>query len=151
MERIEEIMKAVARSHRDDTTVIVCLFTGATPASCAAMPRSPTPEVGTAVDEGFPAVLANAFEVNPSTHDGAVMVGRTDGRVDYVVTGWSFRLFAEGARTATIEVNRGSAFNSCLAMSTVAGVDCIYLASRNGLEKFQSGTWSAVSFAEMHD
>jgi hypothetical protein len=141
MERIEEIIKALALHQADDATVIVCLFTGASPMSCAAMPRLPSPETGMPFDNAFPAILDHAVKLNPSIHDGAIMVGRTDATAAYKVTGWSFRLFAGNALTASNNVNRGSAFNSCLAMSKVAGVDRIYLASRQRLEKFESGMW----------
>ena len=40
--------------------------------------------------------------------------------------------------------NRGSAFNSCLEMSCVAGVDCMYLVSEGRLIRFENG---GISFA----
>jgi hypothetical protein len=147
MERIEKIIKALARKHAGDATIIVCLFTGTCPPSCAPMPRFPTPETGMPFDDGFPSVLADVVRLNPSVHDGAVMVGRIDASSAYRVTGWSFRLFAGDTCTLPSAMNRGSAFNSCLSMSTINGVDRIYLASRNGLERFEKGTWSAISLA----
>ena len=135
MEGIENIIKALTRQQSDSATIIVCMFTGAPPSLCAAMPRLPNPEIGMPFDDTFPTMFAQAIEANPSIHDGAIMVGRADASLDYKVAGWSFRLFAGGTPTASVAVNRGSAFNSCLSMSTVAGVDCIYLATRSGLER----------------
>lgn len=144
MEGIEKIIKALARKQAGDATIIVCLFTGTSPCSCTPMPRLPRPEIGMPFDDGFPALLANAVKVNPSVHDGAIMVGRIDASSAYKVTGWSFRLFAGDTCTAPSAVNRGSAFNSCLSMSTVNGVDRIYLASQKRLERFEKGTWSTI-------
>jgi hypothetical protein len=115
------------------STVILCFYTGNLPGYCAPMPRAPSPSIGQPFDEGFAAVLASATRLNPAVHDGAIMIGRADRDSRYLISGWSFRLFA-GAVTPSIEANRGSAFNSCIAMSIVTGVDELYLISTAGIE-----------------
>jgi hypothetical protein len=62
------------------------------------------------------------------------MIGRTDPASPYVVSGWSFRLFAKTA-ASIVEPNRGSAFNSCIAMSLVDRIDGLYLISKLGIER----------------
>jgi hypothetical protein len=145
MTRTEEIIAASIRHQTAHATYIICLFTGDLPAACEAMPRLPSPQTGIPFDDSFPEVLAQAVNLNPAVHDGAIMVGRTDSGCAYQVAGWSFRLFAGHARAATNASNRGSAFNSCLAMSIVEGVDCIYLASGKHLEKFEHGLGAVVN------
>ena len=66
------------------------------------------------------------------------MVGRRYPTEAYRVVGWSYRLFPEPALCDT-EPNRGSAFNSCLAMSVVPTIDRLYLMSRMNLLRFQGG------------
>jgi hypothetical protein len=102
------------------------------------MPRTPSPSVGQLFDEDFAAVLATAIRLNPAVHDGAIMIGRADCYSPYIISGWSFRLFA-GSAISLIEANRGSAFNSCIAMSTVTGVDGLYLISKAGIERCSRG------------
>src|SRR5258707_424134 len=87
--------------------------------------RSPThsqPKIGQVLDISFTDHLAAAYELNAAVHDGAVMLGRDSTSNQYKVSGWSYRLFPEGTPSGQVP-NRGSAFNSCLAMSTVCGVD----------------------------
>lgn len=67
-----------------------------------------------------------ALTLNPAVHDGAVMVGRRTKVAPYFVTGWSYRLFPPSAQLDDVP-NRGSAFNSCIAMSLVSEVDRLYL------------------------
>jgi hypothetical protein len=98
------------------------------------MPRDPVPPVGVPFEDGFAATLANATLLNPAVHDGAIMIGRVDPAAPYVVSGWSFRLYAKPP-ASSVGTNRGSAFNSCIAMSLVAGIDGIYLISKLGVER----------------
>jgi hypothetical protein len=107
------------------------------------MLRSPEPAVGQPLDASFPDHLAKALDVNTAVHDGAVMLGRDDTNSPYRVTGWSYRLFPVGAAQST-EPNRGSAFNSSLAMSTVRGVDRVYLISRGTIYRFVKGSVSRL-------
>jgi len=120
-------------------TVMACLFTGELfPPFCSPMLRSPNPGVGMTWDGGFARVLRDVLAFNPSIHDGAVMVGRRTAEESYRILGWSFRLFPpESAYSA--QPNRGSAFNSCLAMSNVTNIDCVYLQSVYGVFSFVRG------------
>jgi hypothetical protein len=136
---IDDVFRKMAGRHRAEGTLIVCFYTGDTlPSSCAAMPRSPAPATGVPFDQNFPKLLAQAIATNPAVHDGATMVGRSHPSDVYVVTGWSFRLFPDAAKTDA-EINRGSAFNSCFAMSFVRSVDCVYLLSGSDLFRFEGG------------
>jgi len=89
-------------------------------------------------DETFVEHLSSAWEQNPSIHDGAVMIHRPALTDKYRVAGWSYRLFPPST-TAGTPSNRGSAFNSCFAMSGVAGVDALYLVVASGIWKFGDG------------
>jgi hypothetical protein len=89
-------------------------------------------------DESFPLVFAGSLVENPAIHDGAIMIGRSEKIAPYRIIGWSHRLYPrEGPRRA--EPNRGSAFNSCLAMSAVEMVDRVYLISRGKVFRFEKG------------
>ena len=66
------------------------------------------------------------------------MIGRVDSAEPYRVLGWSFRLFPPEA-VVKGPANRGSAFNSCLAMSIIPRIDCVYLISRTGTFVFRNG------------
>jgi hypothetical protein len=123
-----------------ESTLIVCFYTGSTlPPRCAPMPRTPAPPTGTPFDRTFPDVVARARRENPAIRDGAIMTGRSHLTERYTLTGWSFRLFPDSLAITT-EANRGSAYNSCLAMSAVATVDFVYLLSGGGLFRFEKGS-----------
>jgi hypothetical protein len=139
MQSIDQIMRDVAARRATGTTVIVCLYTAPSPpASCEPMPRRPAPAIAMAFDRTFPAVLARATGENPAVRDGAVMVGRTQRNEPYRVAGWSFRLFPQ-VTVADGRPNRGSAFNSCLSMSSEANVDAVFLVSEGGAFRFAKG------------
>lgn len=53
------------------------------------------------------------------------------------IAGWSHRLHPPAVNTTV--PNKGSAFNSCAAMSCVPGVDALYLISRDGIFAFCRG------------
>jgi hypothetical protein len=144
MESIGQILQRMASGASAHATVIICLFTGETlPASCAPMLRQPAPKTGMLFDSTFPEVHAHAIAQNSAAHDGAVMVGRTTGSDPYRIVGWSFRLFPS-AQFIEPTANRGSAFNSALAMSLVAIVDSVYLLSGKTIYRFHDGTTSEV-------
>lgn len=120
-------------------SMMLCLFTGdGLPDYCAAMPRDPLPATGFLLGEDFLQIYAQAITTNTAIHDGAIMVGRRDESELYRLEGWSYRLFPPDA-VKTTEMNRGSAFNSCLAMSKAAKVDATYLVSGGRLLRFISG------------
>ena len=138
MDQIDNLFKNFDTTSAGQASTIVCLFTGGNlPSKCAPMPRMPMPPIGMRLDINFPAVLAEAVAQNPAIHDGAIMAGRRDQNDPYRILGWSFRLFPDEAPHEAAP-NRGSAFNSCLAMSVVPSVDRIYLMSERRLFRFKN-------------
>jgi hypothetical protein len=139
MDASDDIFLDISAGQEAPGTAMVCLFTGNLfPPFCSPMLRDPSPAVGVGWDRAFRNVLTTALALNPSIHDGAVMVGRRTVEASYRILGWSFRLFPpESAYMA--QPNKGSAFNSCLAMSNVAHVDCVYLRSIDGVFRFKRG------------
>ena|SRR5271155_2982735 len=137
MDEVDRIFVSINSQRGIGSAVIACLYTGRDlPPHCAPMPRLPKPVSGMILDESFPFVLARTIESNPAVHDGAIMIGRRPGTLPYHVVGWSYRLYPpRGPRKG--EPNRGSAFNSCLAMSSVETIDRVYLISRGGLFRFE--------------
>ena len=145
MDEFDQIFITIANCRGlGEAPVMACLYTGAgTPDGCAPMPRSPEPAIGMPFDDNFADRLMATLTLNPAVHDGAILVGRAAGDMDYRVTGWSHRLFPPAIATVQF-VNRGSAFNSCLAMSMVQRVDCLYLVARRAIHRFQAGSVSLI-------
>jgi hypothetical protein len=137
MDEVDRVFVA-CRQQATVLPIIACFYTGPDlPGCCAPMPRSPLARIGVVFGQQFPSMMADALSLNPAIHDGAVMIGRAPPSLTYIVTGWSYRLFpAENALRP--EPNRGSAFNSCAAMSTVPTIDRVYLVSADGVYKFTS-------------
>lgn len=133
----EAIAAALRRRPASTLPVILCFFTGQQPRAATPMPRDPAPPVGGRFGADFPEVLATAVALNPSIHDGAVMIGRTVAGEPYRIRGWSHRLHPPEA--GATQANRGSAFNSCAAMSTVEGVDRLLLVARHETFLFRAG------------
>jgi hypothetical protein len=96
-----------------------------------------------AFDINFSSVFGQALAATPAVHDGAILIGREKASDVYHVVGWSYRLFPPPSPAAA-EPNRGSAFNSCLAMSNVEAIDRIYLASAAGIFIFRQGCVSRL-------
>jgi hypothetical protein len=139
MDKIDHIFTAVAAQQTSYAPIMACLYTGATkPPGCAPMARMPEPETGMTLDGTFASHLTSALAFNAAVHDGVTMVGRNVAMTCYRVTGWSYRLFPPPSTVAE-EPNRGSAFNSCLAMSLVDSVDRLYLVSRGSVICFERG------------
>jgi hypothetical protein len=92
---------------------------------------------GAVFGEDFVDILAEAVRCNHAIHDGAVMLGRASPEERYEVSGWSHRLHPP-ATTSNV-INKGSAFNSCAAMSCVSGVDALFLIAREGTFVFCGG------------
>jgi hypothetical protein len=109
-----------------ETTLILCFFTGERlPQFVAPMVLAPEPPADCVFDADFAGVRMSVLELNSAAHDGAVMVGRKSAAEDYRVVGWSHRMFPpDGPRKGA--ANRGTAYNSCLAMSQIASVDLVY-------------------------
>jgi len=130
--------------HRRPPSLMLCLYTGLNlPACCEPMLRDPNPDTGTRWGDHFMDAYFAALAINPAVHDGAVGIGRTDFTESYAIMAWSLRLFPSPSGVNT-EANRGSAFNSCLAMSSVAGVDRLYLVTAGQLMCFEDRTWWSI-------
>lgn len=134
---LSSIALALGRSDGLILPVILCFFTGHAPEYASPMPRSPAPEAGMTFGENFGDILADALRQNQAVHDGAVMLGRPARENKYRVSGWSYRLHPPAISISV--VNKGSAFNSCLAMSCLTGVDALFLIAREGTFKFCEG------------
>jgi hypothetical protein len=117
--------------------LILCFFNGALPANASPMLRTPAPEVGMAYDDSFERMYRNAVALNPSVHDGAILIGRGGGMAGYRIRGWSYRLFSPSRTNST--ANKGSAWNSCLAMSMDEDVEAMVLASGDDLIGLANG------------
>ncbi len=133
------IREILSRLPPVETTLIVCFFTGKRlPQFVAPMVLVPEPPVNFTFDASFPSVRASVLQLNPAVHDGAVMVCRESVAEDYRIIGWSHRMFPpEGSRKGA--ANRGTAHNSCLAMSQITSVDMLYLQSRGQRVVFRHG------------
>jgi hypothetical protein len=139
MDEVDAIFLRIGEQAGARSPVIACFYTRSKlPPSCAPMLRVPEPDVGAVFNAGFPSILADALLRNPAVHDGAIMIGRAGRAMPYHITGWSYRLYPpEGP--GGFEPNRGSAFNSCLAMSRVESVDRVYLKSKEKVIRFEKG------------
>lgn len=122
-----------------EDTLIVCFFTGKLlPRFVSPMVLLPEPPLNCAFGADFGSVRASVLLLNPAVHDGAVMVGREDAAKEYRIVGWSHRMFPpEGSQKGG--ANKGTAYNSCLAMSQIASVDMLYLQSRRQRVVFRLG------------
>lgn len=115
-------------------TGIIVLYTGPSiPEYATEMLRHPVPITGHTVDDRFALVLQGALEANSSVHDGAIMCGRISYGHEYRIMGWSYRLHPPPHEGVVLIPNKGSAFNSSLAMSFVNTVDrVLYWSSGTG-------------------
>ena len=107
------------------------------------MPRLPSPQIGAALDGGFPDAYRRALVENVEIHDGAIIAGRASTADNYAVIGWSYRLFPPPVANV-VEANRGSAFHSALAMSAEADVDAVLLLARREVIIFKNGAITSV-------
>jgi hypothetical protein len=99
------------------------------------MRLNPSPAVGAPFSADFATSIDEAYRENAASHDGAVLLQREDFKSPYKIVGWSYRLASQQI-TSSGDANRGSAYNSCLAMALEPGVDFIALASSYGVEIF---------------
>ena len=119
--------------------LIMVFYTGpSTPTECVPMRREPRPAVGFQIGANFNEHLANAFALNPSIHDGALVFGRIDDTDSYTLREWSMRIVSSHVAKAA-EANRGSAYHSALALSSSNNVDLVCLFTQKNLEVFQDG------------
>lgn len=139
MDAIDEIFTNPTLRQANASPLLVCLYTGSDECpSAAPMPRSPQPSIDCALDRTFADHYRTAVDLNPAIHDGAVIVQRIHRGELYRVAGWSYRLYPPRC-DATEVLNRGSAFNSCLAMSVLDGLDRVYLVSISSVTRFEQG------------
>lgn len=137
--KIENILLATVSNSALPGTGIVCFYTSTNlPDFVEPMLRSPNIPLGSKFDITFSDKLLDAIKLNPSVHDGAILVGRETSAGSYNITGWSCRLFPPSAPVEFV-ANRGSAFNSCHAMSVLHEVDAIYLWSSGKIYRFENG------------
>lgn len=108
------------------------------------MPRDPAPATNMEFAGDFLAAYREAVLLNPAIHDGAVLLRRELASMPYSVAAWSMRLFPPPKANIS-QTNRGSAFNSCLEMSCISEVDCMYLVSDGRLILFKNGQIHTVS------
>lgn len=149
-DEIDLILVKLAEAGVGVSPLLLCFFTGAElPPYCAPMLRIPEPQHGMALDESFRQVLESALRVNPAIHDGAVMVGRLRSGQPYQVRGWSFRLFPPPGSVQD-QPNRGSAFNSCLAMSSQAGIDRLYMVTKGKVMRFVRGRRNYLDVGDLN-
>jgi len=141
---LDQLFRGFAASQGRTGTMIACLYTGSHfPSYCAPMPRDPDPQVGIQLDGHFQQHVTTAIQLNPSVHDGAITIGRKSMNDNYQITGWSFRLLAPNY-DALSPVNRGSAFNSCFAISQENDIDRVYLHSAGQMHLFLSGAHTLI-------
>lgn len=133
------LLRKFAETRPRHYPVILCFVTGPTlPEHCAEMPRWPRPPTGTPLDDEFGSYVAAEVARAPALHDGAIIVSRSSAKTKYCVSGWSYRLLSPHQPT-TAEANRGSAYNSAIAMSLVEHVDLVALVLEGGVEVYLHG------------
>lgn len=141
---LDQVFRGFAVSQGAAGTMIACLYTGYEPPSyCAPMPRDPSPPVGALLNNNFHIYVSDAITLNPSVHDGAIMIGRETTDDAYKITGWSFRLFAPNCGGHP-PANRGSAFNSCFALAQEGRIDRVYLYSSGQMHLFTKRTHKLI-------
>lgn len=144
MDSIDRFIFSMADQKAVPYPILICLYTSNTRLPYAEpMLRVPEPPIGMPFDEQFLDHLKKAYSLNSAIHDGAIMVRRDSYESRYYIDGWSHRLYPPPANTSALP-NRGSAFNSCLLMSTFSTVDRIYIVSRNDVYSFNEGSSSKL-------
>lgn len=105
------------------------------------MPRDPIPDLNWKLGGALKDRLNAAFEFNASIHDGALVFSRDNNQSIHTAACWSCRLLPKkNIGTANhAKVNKGVAWNSCLAMSNQDGVDFVVLYSQSNFTLFNRG------------
>jgi hypothetical protein len=138
----EHIAAILGRVHSEaliSGPLLLCFLSGDADACCESMPRDPEPASGAWFAQDFPDLLRSALTLNPAVHDGAILLRRPGPSLPYVIDGWSYRLMAPRPNDLKGAMNRGSAYNSCLATSTRPGVDGVVLLTRGQVVMFGRG------------
>ncbi|MCG2629457.1 MULTISPECIES: hypothetical protein [Bradyrhizobium] len=139
MTGIDEIFRILAGRPAAFDPLICCLYhQNNLPRFAEPMPRDPSPEVGQFLDQNFAETVRAAIAFNEAIHDGAIMAA-VDHHSRCTITGWSYRLFPPPSEIPP-PVNKGSAFNSCVAMSLVPGILALYLVSKGTTWRFERGS-----------
>jgi hypothetical protein len=112
------------------------------PPFASPMMRDPAPPIGACAGSDLAKTIVEAVAINPAVHDGAIMLAQRPDKL-LEITGWSYRLYPPDV-DQDLSVNRGSAFNSCLAMSLVEDVIGVYLSSITGSWLFEKGHISSL-------
>jgi hypothetical protein len=146
MSALDDAFREMTRESIEPYPIICCLHDAERiPSFTAPMLRDPAPPVGQEVTVRFVDIIRQAIALNEAIHDGAIMATRiSESRI--IISGWSYRLFPPdpyGWRPT----NRGSAFNSCFAMSVIEGVERVYLHSKGLSWCFQAGQITELSSA----
>lgn len=123
------VLNLVQKAEPIGSLIVAVYATGEPPSFFSPMAREPEPPVNLPFDESFPDLYMHMLRLNPSLHDGAIMVRLTTGLEQApVVTHWSCRLFPPPQHDQR-RPNRGSAYNSAADFSYVPGVRAVYCAS----------------------
>ena len=145
---LEHLMQNLARDPHVGNGGLVCFITKQTAFSYIdQMPRSPMPPTGNPLSMEFARELKNALSMNSSIHDGAVIFEDESSEGNYKLKAWSCRLLPPSVSNNTHD-NRGSAFNSGLAMSAVDGVEFVFYWSQGDLWRFEAGTGYQHSWSD---
>lgn len=139
IEHLVSILKVLQRLPLPFHPLILVFSTGEVPkGDCVQMNRFPVPKTGSPFNVNFDAVLTEAYALNPSIHDGAIVFVRTSPSDDYRLAAWSMRIVSR-ATPREAEPNHGSAYNSALSLSASPAIDLCSVVSRDGLRLFKSG------------
>ena len=107
------------------------------------MLREPKPATGQTFGSEYFSSLKECVACNPSIHDGAALFVRECPSSLYTMREWSCRLFPPILATTRV-ANRGSAFNSGLAISVFEEIDAVLHFSDKSTWVFQSGRASQI-------
>lgn len=110
---------------------------------CVQMKRSPMPFTGSPFNRHFHSVLSEAYELNPSIHDGAIVFERPSPGDEYRLAAWSMRIVSRTVPTEA-EPNLGSAYNSAISLSSSPSIDLCCVISRDRINLFENG----ISFSK---
>jgi hypothetical protein len=140
LQDIEHFVVELAVRSEIATSGLLCLVTSEYALNFVEpMPRSPQPEVGFEIGADLGARIEAAIRLNLSIHDGAIVCKKDQDCEVYKLAYWSCRLFPPRQRLHN-NMNRGSAFNSALAASYIAGFESIFFWSKREVWCFVNGT-----------
>lgn len=109
------------------------------------MMRDPMPPIGVPFRDDFRSVLQRSYELNPSIHDGAILLSRINEYDEYRLEAWSMRIVST-ASPVVLESNHGSAFNSAHSLSAANNVDFCSILSKESIMFFRNGVASGERY-----